>query len=84
MSSSTVLDFALTKELLGQLESVRALIQAGQVQGWIGTVLLKDGKEVPYASGIFAADRDAMTKAALRHSMARMKAEDPPLLLHKV
>lgn len=79
MGAAKVLDFGLTRELLGQLETVRAMIVAGEVQGWIGCVLKTDGTELPYASGVFATDRDAMMKAALRYSVARMKAEDPPL-----
>lgn len=72
-------DFGLTRELLGQLDSVRAMILAGKVRGWIGSVLMTDGSEVPYASGVFAADKDALLKAAMRHSMSRMMEEDQPL-----
>lgn len=72
-------DFGLTRELLAQIDSVRALVLTGQVQGWTGSVLMADGSEKPYVAGLFATDRDAMLKAAMRHSMARMKSEDPPL-----
>lgn len=79
MSNVQVVDFGLTKELLGQIEAVRAMVLAGEIQGWIGSVLKTDGTEIPYVAGSFAADRNAFLAAALRHSVARMKAEDPPL-----
>jgi hypothetical protein len=79
MGTAKVVDFGLTRELLSQIETVRTMVLAGEIQGWIGTVLKTDGVEIPYAAGVFASDKDAMMKAALRHSVARMKAEDPPL-----
>lgn len=83
MGTVQSVDFGLTRELLGQLDSVRAMVLAGNVRGWIGSVLMADGVEVPYASGVFVADKDALLKAAMRHSMARMKDEDPPLQVAK-
>lgn len=83
MGTAKVLEFGLTRELLSQLETVRAMVLAGEVEGWIGSVLKTDGTELPYASGVFATDRDAMMKAALRHSVARMQAEDQPLPVFK-
>jgi hypothetical protein len=79
---SKVVYMAAVKDLLAELEKLRADVLAGDALGWGGTVKFRD-REVVYLGGTFKDSLEDQTRAMLKVSAARMLQEDPPLKMRK-
>lgn len=67
------------RDLLTELDKLRADILAGDAKGWGGTVLYSDGREVVYIGGSFKDSSIDRARAMLKVSAVRMLREDEPL-----
>lgn len=84
MTKTKVVYMADVRDLLVELDKLRADVLAGEVQGWGGTVKFADGREVAYIGGTFKHSTADQARAMLKVSAVRMMREDPPLTVRKV
>jgi hypothetical protein len=83
MNKTNVVYMGVVRELLAELDKLRADVLAGQAKGWGGTVMYADGREVVYIGGTFKESSEDQVRAMLKVSATRMRLEDPPLPLRK-
>jgi len=76
MKSNNVVYMGAVRDLLAELDKLRADVLAGAVQGWGGSVLYADGHEVVYLGGTFKEDSASRARAMLRVSAARARQDD--------
>jgi hypothetical protein len=70
MKKSNVVNMATVRELLLQLDQIRADVLAGDIAGWGGMVKHTDGTEVVYLGGTFRYSSADRTRCVLRVSAA--------------
>lgn len=80
MEKTNVVEMATIRELLGELDKIRADILKGDIQGWGGVVRRTDGKDVVYIGGSFKTSSADRTRAMLRVSAVLAMKEDIRLL----
>lgn len=83
MNKSNVVWMGAVRDLLAELDKLRADVLAGNARGWGGTVQYADGREVVYLGGTFKESSEDRVRAMLKVSATRMRLEDPPLPLRK-
>lgn len=69
------------RDMLIQWEAVRQEILTGEVSGFTTVLRSSANKETFHMGGVYKASQREALKAVLKLSVARMKAEDPPLKL---
>lgn len=79
--TNNVVYMGAVRDLLAELDKLRANVLAGDIQGWGGVVKYADGREVAYLGGTFTTSSTDRARAMLKVSAARMLAEDEPLRL---
>lgn len=75
MKSNNVVYMGAVRDLLVELDKLRADVLAGEVQGWGGSVLYADGREVCYLGGTFKEDSASRARAMLRVSAIRARQD---------
>ena len=77
---SRVINLGMVKDLLAELDKVRAHIISGKVAGFQSAFCDSQGEnEVLFMGGIYKQDKELAARAQLRMSAARMLEEDDPL-----
>jgi hypothetical protein len=71
MTKTNVVYMGAVRELLTELDRVRADVLAGEVLGWGGSVTYSDGREVVYLGGCFRDDSACAARAMLKVSAVR-------------
>lgn len=75
---SNVVQMGTVRELLAQIDRLRAEVLAGDVSGWGGSVLFADGRETVYIGGNFRENAEAQARSMLKVSALRVMREDTP------
>lgn len=76
MTNNNVVYMESVRDLLSQLEKLRADVLSGQILGWGGSVWFADGREVVYLGGCFRESSASRARAMLRVSAARALLDD--------
>lgn len=76
---SNVVYMGEVRDLLMELDKLRADVLAGDIRGWGGVVSRTDGREVIYLGGTFKTSSADRARAMLRVSAARVLREDEAL-----
>lgn len=71
MKTKSVIFMGAVRELLSELDKLRADVLSGQIEGWGGSVTYADGREVIYLGGSFREDSASSARAMLRVSAER-------------
>lgn len=78
---SKIVNLGDVRDLRQEWDKVRTAITAGKVKSFYLQVVCRDGREAVFMGGGYKTRPDAVARAALRISMARMRAEDDPLVV---
>lgn len=76
MQTKNVIYMGAVRDLLSELDKLRADILAGEIEGWGGSVKFADGREVVYLGGTFKGDSESRARAMLRVSAMRAMRDD--------
>lgn len=76
MQANNVVYMGTVRDLLAELDKLRADILAGEIEGWGGSVKYADGREVTYLGGTFRGNSAERAKAMLKVSAVRVQHED--------
>jgi hypothetical protein len=75
---TNVVYMGAVRELLTELDKLRADVLAGEAIGWGGSVFYADGSEVVYVGGSFRDNGQLQARAMLKVSVLRVLREDTP------
>lgn len=75
MRTTNVVYMPAVRDLLVELDKLRADILAGEIEGWGGSVKYADGREVVYLGGTFKRDSAERARAMLKVSAMRVLHE---------
>lgn len=78
--NTKVVNLGVVRDLLAELDKVRAAVISGEVCGFHAAMQDADGRETIYLGGVYRQDPEAALKGALRASMARAMMDDAPLI----
>jgi hypothetical protein len=76
MKRTNVVQMSVVRDLLIELDKLRADVLAGDIQGWGGVVRHSDGRDVIYVGGSFRTSATDRARAMLRVSAALAVKED--------
>jgi hypothetical protein len=76
MQTSNVVYMREVRDLLAELDKLRADVLAGEAKGWGGSVFYADGREVVYIGGAFKDNAQDRARAMLKVSALRARRED--------
>lgn len=76
MRTTNVIYMREVRDLLVELDKLRADVLAGEAKGWGGSVFYGDGREVVYIGGSFEENAQDRARAMLKVSAQRALRED--------
>jgi hypothetical protein len=75
---TNVVYMGAVRELLSELDKLRADVLTGEATGWGGSVFYADGREVVYLGGSIRHNAQDQARAMLKVSAQRVLREDVP------
>lgn len=79
-----VVQLGVVRDMLAELDKLRAAITSGRVTGFHAALKHVDGEETIYLGGVYRENPEDALRAALRASAARVLAEDPPVAVRVI